>query len=312
MAPYMVFSDKALRGLCRLRPQTRDELIQVNGIGEKKADAFGESLWRRLKSLSPSMHGWSVMMASDDKTERTEVSAVPLYQQVMDDLKGEIARGVYASGSRIPSEMELAKYYGVGRITVRRAVEELSRAGYLNRQQGRGTFVCAPKLKRKIVQKGDVQSFSEGCAANDMVAGARLVSRTVVAATREDAAFFGVEPGCELIVVERVRTADGVPVMLENNAFVLADHPYLQTLADKDLTDNSIFALVAEHSGRAPLKSDPCTVEIALADAQAAPLLEVPVGEPLFYMEAYFTDADGRPLLLGRQKIVGSRYVFDI
>lgn len=170
-------------------------------------------------------------MATDNKTDRTDVPAVPLYQQVMDDLKGEIARGVYAAGSRIPSEMELAKSYGVGRITVRRAIEELSRAGYLNRQQGRGTFVCAPKLKRKIRQKGDVQSFTEGCAANDMVAGARLVSRTVVAATREDAAFFGVEPGCELIVVERVRTADGVPVMLENNAFVLADHPYLQTLA---------------------------------------------------------------------------------
>ena len=194
-------------------------------------------------------------MVADSKTERSEraeVSAVPLYQQVMDDLKGEIARGVYAVGSRIPSEMELAKSYGVGRITVRRAIEELSRAGYLNRQQGRGTFVCAPKLKRKIRQKGDVQSFTEGCAANDMVAGARLVSRTVVAATHEDAAFFGVEPGCELIVVERVRTADGIPVMLENNAFVLADHPYLQTLADEDLSDNSIFALVAEHSGRAP------------------------------------------------------------
>ena len=128
-------------------------------------------------------------MATDDKTGRTDVSAVPLYQQVMDDLKGEITRGVYAAGSRIPSEMELAKSYGVGRITVRRAIEELSRAGYLNRQQGRGTFVCAPKLKRKIRQKGDVQSFTEGCAANDMVPGARLVSRTVVAATREDASF---------------------------------------------------------------------------------------------------------------------------
>lgn len=43
MAPYMVFSDKALRGLCRLRPQTRDELIQVNGIGEK-----GRRLWRAV------------------------------------------------------------------------------------------------------------------------------------------------------------------------------------------------------------------------------------------------------------------------
>ena len=239
-------------------------------------------------------------------------AAIPLYQQVIDIIKNEINSGAYKAGARIPNEFELAESYKVGRVTVRRAIEELVQQGYLTKRQGKGTFVNAPKLKRKIRQKGDVQSFSEGCAANDMVPGARLVSRTVVAATREDAAFFGVEPGCELIVVERVRTADGVPVMLENNAFVLADHPYLQTLADKDLADNSIFALVAEHSGRAPLKSDPCTVEIALADAQAAPLLEVPVGEPLFYMEAYFTDAGGRPLLLGRQKIVGSRYVFDI
>lgn len=85
-------------------------------------------------------------MVADSKTERferAEVSVVPLYQQVMDDLKGEIARGVYPAGSRIPAEMELAKSYGVGRVTVRRAIEELSRAGYLNRQQGRGTFVCA-------------------------------------------------------------------------------------------------------------------------------------------------------------------------
>ena len=254
-------------------------------------------------------------MATDSKTERSEraeVSAVPLYQQVMDDLKGEIARGVYAVGSRIPSEMELAKSYGVGRITVRRAIEELSRAGYLNRQQGRGTFVCAPKLKRKIRQKDDVQSFSDACRVNGMEPGACVISRKILPADSTEAQFFGVPVGTDLICVERVRTADGVPVMLENNAFVLADHPYLQTLADKDLTDNSIFALVAEHSGRAPLKSDPCTVEIALADAQAASLLEVPVGEPLFYMEAYFTDEDERPLLLGRQKIVGSRYVFDI
>ncbi len=42
IAPYMVFSDKTLRGLCRQRPHTRDELLEVNGIGEKKADAFGD------------------------------------------------------------------------------------------------------------------------------------------------------------------------------------------------------------------------------------------------------------------------------
>ena len=239
-------------------------------------------------------------------------AAIPLYQQVIDIIKNEINSGAYKAGARIPNEFELAESYKVGRVTVRRAIEELVQQGYLTKRQGKGTFVNAPKLKRKIRQKDDVQSFSDACRVNGMEPGACVISRKILPADSTEAQFFGVPVGTDLICVERVRTADGVPVMLENNAFVLADHPYLQTLADKDLTDNSIFALVAEHSGRAPLKSDPCTVEIALADAQAAPLLEVPVGEPLFYMEAYFTDEDERPLLLGRQKIVGSRYVFDI
>ena len=239
-------------------------------------------------------------------------AAIPLYQQVIDIIKNEINSGAYKAGARIPNEFELAENYKVGLVTVRRAIEELVQQGYLTKRQGKGTFVNAPKLKRKIRQKDDVQSFSDACRVNGMEPGARVISRKILPADSTEAQFFGVPVGTDLICVERVRTADGVPVMLENNAFVLADHPYLQTLADEDLTDNSIFALVAEHSGRAPLKSDPCTVEIALADTQTAPLLEVPVGEPLFYMEAYFTDAGGRPLLLGRQKIVGSRYVFDI
>ena len=51
MAPYMVFSDKALRGLCRQRPHTRDELIQVNGIGEKKADSFGDQFMAAIEEF---------------------------------------------------------------------------------------------------------------------------------------------------------------------------------------------------------------------------------------------------------------------
>lgn len=95
-------------------------------------------------------------MTADSKTERSEraeVPAVPLYQQVMDDLKGEIARGVYPAGLRIPAEMELAKSYGVGRITVRRAIEELSRAGYLNRQQ-EGHLCVRPQAQTQDSPEG--------------------------------------------------------------------------------------------------------------------------------------------------------------
>lgn len=248
-------------------------------------------------------------MATDDKTDRAGVSAVPLYQQVMDDLKGEIARGVYAAGSRIPSEMELAKSYGVGRVTVRRAIEELSRAGYLNRQQGRGTFVCAPKLKRKIRQKDDVQSFSDACRVNGMEPGARVISRKILPADSTEAQFFGVPVGTDLICVERVRTADGVPVMLENNIYVYEDNAYLSTAP---LSNQSIFEFVRNRTGRTPAFTDPCTLEIACASPEVARLLAVPVGEPLFYMEAFFFDEQRRPFIIGRQRIVGSRYVFDI
>ena len=55
-----------------------------------------------------------------------EGGLTPLYQQVMEDLKDDIERGKYPAGCRIPSEAELSQMYSVSRITVRRAVSELS------------------------------------------------------------------------------------------------------------------------------------------------------------------------------------------
>ena len=80
-------------------------------------------------------------------------AAIPLYQQVIDIIKNEINSGAYKAGARIPNEFELAESYKVGRVTVRRAIEELVQQGYLTKRQGKGTFVNAPKLKRKIRRK---------------------------------------------------------------------------------------------------------------------------------------------------------------
>ena len=52
-------------------------------------------------------------------------SSAPLYQQVLDLLKSDIEQGTYPVDSQIPTELELSKMYGVGRVTVRRAIEEL-------------------------------------------------------------------------------------------------------------------------------------------------------------------------------------------
>ena len=166
-----------------------------------------------------------------------------------------------------------------------------------------------PKLKRKIRQKDDVQSFSDACRVNGMEPGARVISRKILPADSTEAQFFGVAVGTDLICVERVRTADGVPVMLENNIYVYEDNAYLSTAP---LSNQSIFEFVRNRTGRTPAFTDPCTLEIACASPEVARLLAVPVGEPLFYMEAFFFDEQRRPFIIGRQRIVGSRYVFDI
>ena len=56
-------------------------------------------------------------------------AAIPLYQQVIDIIKNEINSGAYKAGARIPNEFELAESYKVGRVTVRRAIEELVQRG---------------------------------------------------------------------------------------------------------------------------------------------------------------------------------------
>ena len=97
----------------------------------------------------------------------------PLYQQIYDEIKDAIEKGVYAPKERIPSELELAEQYEVSRITVRRAVEELCSDGYLVKQQGRGTFVSTPHINRQF-HASTLQTFTALCASNGMKAGAHV------------------------------------------------------------------------------------------------------------------------------------------
>ncbi|MBR7174340.1 MAG: GntR family transcriptional regulator [Clostridia bacterium] len=68
-------------------------------------------------------------------------SVSPLYAQIMERIRQDIFLGTYPIGSRIPAESELEIRYNGSRVTVRRALQELTAAGLLERKQGKGTFV---------------------------------------------------------------------------------------------------------------------------------------------------------------------------
>ena len=145
----------------------------------------------------------------------------PLYQQIYDEIKDAIEKGVYAPKERIPSELELAEQYEVSRITVRRAVEELCSDGYLVKQQGRGTFVSTPHINRQF-HASTLQTFTALCADNGMKAGAHVIDRQIVPARQNEMEFFGLQKDALLLHIKRVRTADGEPIF-EENIFVPFD-----------------------------------------------------------------------------------------
>jgi len=104
---------------------------------------------------------------------RLEVGPVPLHHQVYVDLKSSLDSGEYAVDERLPPERELARLYGCSLITIRRALDELSREGRLQRHQGRGTFVLPPRLDRDI---GDALSFTDEMQRRGLDPETRLIA----------------------------------------------------------------------------------------------------------------------------------------
>lgn len=235
-------------------------------------------------------------------------SLTPLYQQVLDDIKAHITSGAYPPGQRIPSEADLSEMYSVSRVTIRRAIAELSGEGYLTKRQGKGTYVNQRKMTRKIRQNSDVQSFTNVCAEMGMQAGAHVLEQRIVAARDEERRLFG-EDCDKLVYISRVRTADGLPIMEERNLLPLNGFSFL---LEADLEDASFFEVLNAGSGRNPQTSGSSTIEIALADAQMAKNLQIATGDPLFYERVFFVDQDGAPLCLSNKYLVGARYQFDI
>ena len=157
-------------------------------------------------------------------------AVVPLYQQVKDDIRAAIESGKYKTNEKIPPEPELSAEYSVSRITVRRAVEELCAEGYLVKMQGRGTFVSKPRIHRKFASGRGTASFTETCKEYGMVPGARLLNRQIVPVRKDEEAFFHVGPEALLIYIQRLRTADGQPVFLEN--LFLPYEPYKSLMSE--------------------------------------------------------------------------------
>lgn len=228
-------------------------------------------------------------------------SASPLYRQLMQRLRSEITGGVYPVHSRIPSEQELCESYSVSRVTVRKALAELTREGLLRRMQGKGTFVCAPRISQQL---RDVNSFHEACRVQGSTPGTRVISAQMIRADEETCRSLQLTGG-DAVEIVRLRMADDAPVMLETNRFP-AEYRWL--LEEK--LDGSLYRLL-EARGTEPARGIH-EISLCYATPAQARLLEVNAGDALLRLDQVICDPHGTPIHTSHQVIRGDRFTFRI
>jgi GntR family transcriptional regulator, N-acetylglucosamine utilization regulator len=231
---------------------------------------------------------------------RLEVGPVPLHHQVYVDLKAALDSGEHAVGERLPPERELARLYGCSLITIRRALDELSREGRLGRQQGRGTFVLPPRLDRDIAGS---MSFTEEMQRRGLDPETRLVSARPEAAAETVAAALQLEAGSPTLYLERLRLAGGEPLLLEMVHLPAERFPGLLA---SDLEHNSLYDILTERY-QAPILRVREALEPVLLPAREAGLLGTkPRGLALLVEGIAFTAGDV-PVEFGRTYVRGDR-----
>ena len=140
------------------------------------------------------------------------VKASPLYEQVKRYVLARMSDGKLPEGARLPSEHELMADLGVSRMTVHRALRELSAGGFISRVQGVGSFVAVPPARADLLTIHDI---ADEIALRGHVHSARVLILERRPAGIERAARLELRPGADLFHSLILHREDGVPVQVE-------------------------------------------------------------------------------------------------
>jgi len=205
-------------------------------------------------------------------------SPIPLYHQLADILMTQIREGEFPVGSRIPSEIQLAKQYGIGRPTARQATELLIRRHMLTRRRGSGTYVLSDQREIDLFSfDGTIASFSK----KGVSLTTRLVENIHLKTIGEDRE--NPFSNQRAYVFSRLSFADNIPVLIED--FYL--HRILFNGIDKiDLANRSLSHIVHEHYYMVPERGKQ-NFRIDYLSGKQAKLLEISSDTPILKVQRF-------------------------
>lgn len=217
-------------------------------------------------------------------------SPVPRYAQLADLFRRRIARGVWSSGARLPSNEALMQEFDVARVTIRQAVDILAREGLLEARQGRGTFVTGNvrndrwlKVQTSLANLAEVYRDTQPELLN-------LVEEIAEAPLNPEDG----KPAPRYFYMRRVHSQNAVPYCIIS---IYIDDRVFRKNPEAFRTQTVIPILARmRHPKIAKARQ---TLTIATADLETARHLGIGVNAPVAEVRRVFSAADGTVIYLG-------------
>jgi GntR family transcriptional regulator len=232
-------------------------------------------------------------------------TAIPLYYQLEMTLRKKIESGVYGPGTPLPSEDAMRQEYGVSRVTVRQALAGLEKDGLIVRWQGKRTFV-SERLPGLNVPK--LTGTIEEMVAMGILTKVKLLSMESILPPSRVKERLGTADGEEVLRIDKLRLINQEPFSHVTNYL---PHKIGLHIRPEMLDEKPLLMILEADLGLRATEADQ-SLEAAVADAEMADLLEVPVGAPLLKVERTVYDARQNPIEHVSVLYRGDKYTFTV
>ena len=213
----------------------------------------------------------------------------PLYSKIEKVLKDWILEEKYKSGELLPTEEELARMFNASRTTVRNALSNLEKAGYVWRKQGKGSIVKDVKLSQDL---NYLSSLTESLEQRGVAVTTGMLSITKTTPPQKVREEMGIGAEQKVYWLQRTRIADGIPIAYVNNYIMAGIVPNLEQNT-KLLEVHGLYSVLEEQYN---IKIDSCveTIHTYISGPMEMEILQLDKPVALFLSKRVTRTADGK------------------
>lgn len=230
------------------------------------------------------------------------------YQEMANDLRGQIQSGVYKSGEQLALEREMCEHYGVSRITIKKAVDQLVKEGLVVKRRGSGTFVksLANEDVHDISMANQFSGFSKNFAGHEVTT--EVVRFDIIHPEPEIAEKLNITTDDFVYDIVRLRKVDGRPLVIEYTKMPIELIPGIK----RDVLEKSIYQYI-ENQLHFKIQSAHRFIRALLPTEQEEKLLQIKHGTlPILEVEQIAFLDDGRAFEYSKAHHRGDEYTFRV